>query len=72
MGYVFAFDRLLDANIADVTDLAALHLDGKYGYCMCVALRTENTPRYNVWTKGTGVWRQALDAKAWFVVKKTS
>jgi hypothetical protein len=66
---VVTFEKVLGAKLAAVTDLAAIQNDRQHGHCMCVCLRNEDHPRYNVWTNGTGVWEQAISSDAWFIVK---
>ena len=66
---VVAFNKVLEAKLAAVTDLAAMQHDPNHGYIMCVSLRNEDRPRSNVWTSGTGVFEQAIESQAWFIVK---
>jgi len=66
---VVAFNKVLEAKLAAVTDLAAMQHDPNHGYIMCVSLRNEDRPRGNVWTNGTGVFEQAIESQAWFIVK---
>gem|GEM_PF-6951226 len=65
---VVTFDKVLKAKLSGVTDLAAIWHDKRYGHSMCVSLRNEAHPRYNVWTDGTGVFEQAIESQAWFIV----
>jgi hypothetical protein len=68
--YVTTFDEVLKAKVSGVTDLAAMQHDSNHGQIMCVSLRNEAHPRYNVWTDGTGVFEQAISSQSWFIVKK--
>ena len=67
---IHALNSVLDKGIEGVTDLATISRDQKYGYLMNVSFHEEDRSRENVWVKRTDVWQQAMENRAWFVVRR--
>ena len=67
---IHALNSVLDKGIEDVTDLVTMSRDQKYGYLMNVSFQEEDRSRENVWVEPTDVWQQAMEKRAWFVVRR--